>query len=217
MTDIRVHKSGEDLLRDGFIGVNSKPNGKFEIRGAVIRFETSPAASDFEDPNYKVSVWVPNSTYMADKKKGGKQFEINTKGNGNYSNYITFKEFMKAVYEAVTGAPPKTGRESVSKEIFGFSVSLKESIENNKETIKESIDPLTEVIKLPKQEVKVENKVTVTYKGVTSNGVKVTAKGHDGSCQCDECRAVQAALNELIEGRNKGTSQISNDEYMGYA
>lgn len=213
MTDVKVHKSGEDLLKQG-IGINIKDGSKVLVRGAVIRIEVLPSKYNYvtSEPDYKVSVWIPNSTYSDDKKKGGKQFEANTK------DYLAFKDFMAAIVEAATGSKPKNGYEKVEVELFGFGMELAERERDSTETIKDSVDPLEEKLPtlppiLQKAETKANLKVTLGGKNI------VSAKGHDGSCQCDECRAVRAALRELVSGKSPwlGGGQMDNDDFTGVA
>jgi hypothetical protein len=219
LTDIKVHKSGEDLLRQLDIGVTTKSDSKFTISGAVIRIEVMPGP--YADSEYKISVWVPNAEYDSqheDKKKnGGRQFEVNTK---NF-NYIGFKEFMAALVEAATGSKPKNGNESVTMEIFGFPVTIKETDRDDKETITENVNPTEEKLPPVKVEAKVEiknatevevdgNKVKATNAGFRYEGKDGAVRVHDSTCQCDPCTQVRQALRELTEGINRGTTVADN-------
>lgn len=212
MTDIKVHKSGEDLLKQG-VGVNIKDGFKVLVKGAVIRIEVQPSKYNYttSEPDYKVSIWIPSPTYAEDKKKGGKQFEVNTK------DYTAFKDFMAAVVEAATGSKPKNGYEKVEVELFGFGMELGERERDSTETIKNSVDPLEEKLPtlpliLQKAETKANLKVTLGGKTI------VSAKGHDGSCNCDECRAVRATLRELVSGKSPWLGGgMNNDDFDGVA
>jgi hypothetical protein len=168
MESIRVHKSGEDLMKNSNIGVVTDGK-KVLIRGALIRIETSPG--EYNEPNYKVSVWIPGLNQA-------RQFEINTKSQ-SYS-YFSAKDVFAALVEAATGKRPSNGDEKTTTEIFGLSVDIAESLANSKDTITRSIDPLAEIITLPKPEVKVETKVTVKRKGPMVHG-------HMDECTCWKC------------------------------
>jgi hypothetical protein len=184
MGEVKIHKSGEDLIGDRFIGVNKKANGKIEIKGAVIRLEVRPGEYATSEPDYKVSVWVPNETYGTDKgKKGGKQFELNTKSNGGNYSFYSAKDIFAALVEAATGAKPSNGTERITKELFGFGMDIYESEEKSKEIIGQAVDPLTEVITLPKEETKAQANVTVAGSAATA--------GHQPECDCWHCEDVR--------------------------
>lgn len=214
MTDIRVHKSGEDLLRQG-IGVSQKDGSRVVIKGAVIRIEVLPSKYDYatSEPDYRVSVWIPNATYDTDNKKGGKQFEIDTKKG---AAYIGFKDLMAAIVEAATGSKPKNGNEKVEIEVCGFGMEILEREQNATGIIKDSVDPLEEKLPPlpPQKNAKVNVKVTLGGSNL------VSAKGHDGSCNCDECTAVRAALRELVSGKSPwlgGDDRMDNNDFTGVA
>lgn len=209
MTDIKVHKSGEDQLKQFGIGVTTKDTSKVRISGAVIRIEVKPG--EYVEPEYKVSVWVPQADYTGDKEKqGGRQFELDTKN----STYIGFKDFMAALYEAATGVKPRNKNESIEVELFGFAATIKESERDSTTLITESVDPTKEV---QTPTVKAEAKAEVLEGQIIKvEGKDGVVRKHDNSCNCDQCRQIRQALREMNEGTNRGTS-LNADNYRGYA
>lgn len=135
MTEVKVHKSGEDLSTITK-GVKIKDNDhKIRIAGAVLRIVVTPQKYSND---YKLSIWLPNKT----------QIEVN-----NTDGFVQWSEFMASLVEAATGSKPDVPSDKKVIDINGFPVKVSEGEDKKTLTIESSIDPLKEDYKIESKKV----------------------------------------------------------------